>query len=121
MRIGDLARKSGLSRDTLRFYERSGLIHSTPEPGATNSYRNYSDDTMMTLEIIAEARAAGMTLADVTVFLGQLGAAGDDLDGEAFLDAKIAEVEGRLRQTRQFLKTLRQTKTALLRAPKSLD
>lgn len=116
MRIGELARKSGLSRDTIRFYERQGLIASRPEPGASNSYRDYPDEVVLTLDMIAEARAAGMTLTDVTIFLSQLGAAEDGFDGIAFLDRKIAEVEDRQRQAKLFLRTLRQTRAALIRA-----
>ena len=116
LRIGELARKSGLSRDTIRFYERQGLIASHPEAGATNTYRNYPDDVILTLDMIAEARAAGMTLGDVMIFLSQLGAAEDGFDGITFLDQKIAEVEDRQRQARLFLKTLRQTRAALIRA-----
>ncbi len=120
MRIGELSKRSGLSRDTLRFYERQGLIASTPEPGASNSYRDYSDETLITLDWIAEAQSAGMTLADLTILLSQLEAdGGEDFDGFAFLDAKIAEVEARIAQSRKFVATLRQTRAALVRAPHS--
>ena len=118
MRIGELSKRSGLSRDTLRFYERKGLIASRPEDGGNNNYRTYGEDTLEALEWIAEAKAAGMTLADLTVLMSQLAAAyDDDFDGFAFLDAKIAEVEGRIARSKRFLRTLRQTKKALARAP----
>ena len=118
MRIGELSRRSGLSRDTLRFYERQGLIASAPEPGGSNSYRAYGEDTLITLEWIAEAQAAGMTLADLTVLLSQLdAAAGEDFDGFAFLDARIADVETRITRSQRFLETLRATRAALARAP----
>ncbi len=120
MRIGELAKRSGLSRDTLRFYERQGLIGSAPEPGKTNNYRQYPDETLITLEWIAEAQAAGLTLAELTVLLGQLEAdAGEDFDGFAFLDARIAEVEARIVRSKRFLATLMQTRDALARAPYS--
>ncbi len=118
MRIGELAKRSGLSRDTLRFYERQGLISSDAEAGGTNNYRQYAEDTLITLEWIAEAQAAGMTLTDLTVLLGQLSSeAGEDFDGFVFLDAKIAEVEARIAQSERFLATLRQTRLALAQAP----
>jgi len=117
MRIGELAKRSGLTRDTLRFYEKQGLIASDAE-GGSNSYRAYPEDTLITLEWIAEARAAGLTLADLTVLLGQLDAeTGEDFDGFAFLDVKIAEVQARIQQSQSFLKTLRLTRRALERAP----
>lgn len=118
MRIGELSNKSGLSRDTLRYYERQGLISSKPEEGGSNTYRAYSDATLLTLEWIEEAKSAGMTLADLTVLIGQLDAeTGEDFDGFAFLDQKIAVVEERIAMSKRFLQTLRETKTALKRAP----
>jgi len=42
MQIGELAERSGLSRDTLRFYEKRGLIASLRRP---NGYRHYPDGT----------------------------------------------------------------------------
>lgn len=114
MRIGELAKRSGISRDTLRFYERQGLIRSQPGPDSSNSYRHYPDETVASLEQIADAQAAGMTIADLTLFLGQLEAAdSDDFDGVAFLQERIAEVETRIRRSRRFLATLRAAKTAL--------
>ncbi len=115
MRIGELSKRTGLSRDTIRFYERRGLIASEPEPGQTNRYRSYPEETVLTLELIGEAQDAGMTLADLTVFIAQLGA-DDSVDGEAFLDARIAEVEARIARSKRFMKTLRATRAALGRA-----
>lgn len=114
MRIGELSRRSGLSRDTLRFYERQGLIRSRPGPDSSNSYRDYPEDTVASLEQIADAQAAGMTIADLTLFLGQLEAAdAEDFDGEAFLTDRITEVEARIRRSRRFLTALRAARTAL--------
>ncbi|RVT86811.1 MerR family transcriptional regulator [Rhodobacteraceae bacterium CCMM004] len=118
MRIGDLARQSGLSRDTIRYYERRGLIASAPEPGGTNTYRNYGADTLEALAWIRQAQAAGLSLDDLVTLMRQLSAAdGADFDGIAFLDARIAEVEARLARTRRVRDTLRRTRAALIRAP----
>ncbi len=114
MRIGEIARRSGLSRDTIRFYERHGLIASTPGAGSTNSYREYDGDLLERLAMIREAQAAGMSLADLALFIRQLeDAADDDFDAEAFLDLKIVEIENRMARSRQFLETLRATRLAL--------
>ena len=119
MRIGELAKRSGLSRDTIRFYERRGLIGSEPEQGAANNYRAYPDSTLPTLEWIGEAQAAGLSLDDFQVLMQQLDQeiGNEDFDGLAFLDAKITEVSARIRQSQRFLKTLRQTRDALERSP----
>ncbi len=114
MRIGELSRRSGLSRDTLRYYERQGLIRSEPGPEASNSYRDYPEDAVLTLDVIADAQAAGMTIADISMLLGQLDAADvEDFDGEAFLQERIQEVEARIERSQRFLASLRAAKDAL--------
>jgi len=114
MRIGELAKRSGLSRDTLRFYEKHGLLHSTPSATPTNSYRVYPEEALITLEQIGDAQAAGMTISDLVIFLGQLDAADpEDFDGEAFLQERIDEVETRITRAHRFLAALRAAKQAL--------
>lgn len=118
MRIGELARRTELSRDTIRFYERHGLIHSRVDPDVPNSYRIYAEDAVLTLDVIRDAQAAGLSIADITVFLEQIMAMDPDIpDGEGFLDTKIAEVSARIDAGSRFLALLKQTKEALKRAP----
>jgi len=114
MRIGEIARRSGLSRDTIRFYERNGLIASSPAVGATNSYRDYDDEMVERLHMIREAQAAGFTIADLFLFIRQLEQApADNFDAEAFLDRKIAEIEHTIARSKRFLQTLQATRRAL--------
>ena len=118
MRIGELANRTSVSRDTIRFYERHGLIRSVPGDGATNTYRDYPEDAIFTLEVIQDAQAAGLSIADITVLVGQfLSEAPEAGEGDDFLTRKIAEVEARLAAGQRFLDMLRQTQTALERAP----
>ncbi|MFA3919631.1 MerR family transcriptional regulator [Ruegeria hyattellae] len=118
MRIGELSKRSGLSRDTLRFYEKQGLIHSRPGAAATNNYRDYPKDTLIQLEQIADAQAAGMSIADVILFLSQLEAAdSDDFDGEAFLQARIDEITYRIKRSERFLDSLRRAQQVLATPP----
>ena len=42
MRIGEITRLTGVSKDTVRFYERQGLLDEAPQPGLTNNYKEYS-------------------------------------------------------------------------------
>lgn len=119
MRIGELSRRVGVSRDAIRLYERRGLIQSNPDESGANNYRVYPEDAVLTVELIRDAQAAGVTLADLSILIGQLAAAeGDDFDGDAFLAAKIAEVEARIAQSQRFLDTLKTTRQALEDAPK---
>lgn len=118
MRIGELAKKAQVSRDTIRFYERHGLIRSDVDEAAGNGYRIYPEDAAMTLEVIRDAQAAGLSIADITVFMGQLAAQTDvNFDVQGFLDGKIAEVTARLDGAQRFLTLLERTKVALAKAP----
>jgi MerR family mercuric resistance operon transcriptional regulator len=63
MRIGELANTVGLTTQTIRFYERKGLLPA-PERGA-NGYRTYGESTLTRLNFINHARAAGLTLAEI--------------------------------------------------------
>lgn len=63
MLIGELGDAAGLPTQTIRFYERRGLLPD-PERG-TNGYRKYDDSTLTRLHFISAAQAAGLTLAEI--------------------------------------------------------
>ena len=62
MQIGELAKQSGLTVSSIRFYEAQGLISASRRP---NGYRAYSAKALVALNIIASAREAGFTLAEI--------------------------------------------------------
>jgi MerR family copper efflux transcriptional regulator len=62
MRIGQLAAATGVSRDTLRFYEDQGLIRSRR---LDNGYRDYPDEVQALVSYIKTAQKLGFTLAEV--------------------------------------------------------
>ena len=63
MLIGDLAVRSGVPRQTIRFYEREGVL---PAPHrASNSYRHYDESALTRLKFIQAAHAADLTLAQI--------------------------------------------------------
>ncbi len=63
MRIGELAKISGLAPSRIRFYESSGLIKSVERKA--NGYRDYAPDTTWVLEVITAAQAAGFSLEEI--------------------------------------------------------
>jgi len=63
MRIGDLAAATGVSTQTIRFYEREGLL-PVPSRGS-NGYRVYTDEVTTRVGFIRAAQAAGLTLSDI--------------------------------------------------------
>ncbi len=63
MRIGELAERLGLNTQTIRYYERIGLL---PVPERTESgYRAYGEEDERRLRFIKNARSAGLTLGEV--------------------------------------------------------
>ncbi|MFF4960718.1 MerR family transcriptional regulator [Streptomyces sp. NPDC001222] len=62
MRIGELAAQAGMSRDTIRFYEKVGLITGRRLP---NGYRDFPPETVAWLQYIRTAQALGFSLAEI--------------------------------------------------------
>jgi DNA-binding transcriptional MerR regulator len=63
MRIGELAKATGTSPKTLRFYEDAGLL--TPAERTANGYRQFTAEAVDRLDFIRRGRAAGLTLAQI--------------------------------------------------------
>ena len=63
MQIGEVAQKTGLSVDAIRFYERTGLV---PKPARTRGgYRLYRDSQIADLEFIQKAQLLGFSLNEI--------------------------------------------------------
>jgi DNA-binding transcriptional MerR regulator len=63
MKIAEFEQKVGLSRDTLRYYEKKGLL-SPPKRGA-NGYRYYGKEQLHELAFITKGKAIGFTLTEI--------------------------------------------------------
>jgi len=66
--IGKFAESEGVGVETVRFYQRRGLV-SRPPPGRSG-FREYSDDDRWRLAFIRRARRLGFTLAEISDLLG---------------------------------------------------
>ena len=67
MRIGELARATGTKAETIRYYEREGIL---PAADRTDSnYRDYSDGHLATLTFVRRARELGFSMAQVRELL----------------------------------------------------
>ncbi|WP_328807863.1 MerR family transcriptional regulator [Nonomuraea antri] len=99
--IGEVARRSGLAASALRFYERKGLIEAEGRNGLRRAYR---PETLERLALIACARDAGFTLAEIAAFLR---AKPSDARLRARLAAKEREVSARVDQLTRLRDSLR--------------
>lgn len=69
MRIGELCAKAGLPRDTVRYYERQGLLEKIPQPNLSNNYKVYSAVDLQRLKMIKHAKMLGFTLSEIAEVL----------------------------------------------------
>jgi DNA-binding transcriptional MerR regulator len=67
VRVGEVAERAGVNIETLRYYERRGLL---PAPQrAPSGHRRYDEETVRFLRAIKEAQAVGFTLAEIAEYL----------------------------------------------------
>ncbi|GFZ89962.1 MerR family transcriptional regulator [Sphingobium fuliginis] len=102
MTISGLARAGGVGVETIRFYQRRGLLDTPDRPegaGLAGGVRRYGEEDARRLRFIRSAQAAGFTLDQIGELLrldaGQDRARARELAAErlAALDLKIAELE----------------------------
>lgn len=96
MKIGELARLAGVSVQTVRYYERRGLL-GEPER-RPSGYREYGDATVDRLRFIRRAQELGFTLSEIDELLVlRLDPGTTAADVKARATEKIAEVDRRIR------------------------
>ncbi len=106
LKIGDLAKLAKVSRDTLRFYEKHGLI--APSERNQAGYRLYSDTDAHRVSFIISAKEVGFTLNEIHQLL-ELEVTKDEKscqDIKQFVDAKIDLVNQRLADMQRIKKSL---------------
>lgn len=105
-RIGELAARTGLTRDTLRYYERRGLI--PPPKRSTGGYRVYSPSVLERLRFITQAQSVGLTLGEIGDLVRyQKGGRARCRRVHDLLAARLADLEGKLAALHEFERTLR--------------
>lgn len=103
MRIGELARQLGVSADTLRFYERSGLV---PRPRrGENGYREYGPLDAERIRLLLDLRRLDLSLDDAARLAGWC-QSGHCAETTAQLPAAIAEKRAELRERMRGLSEL---------------
>jgi Cd(II)/Pb(II)-responsive transcriptional regulator len=106
MKIGDLSTASSTSVETIRYYEREGLL---PAPARTQgNFRVYEPPHLERLQFIRFCRSLDMSLDEVRVLLRFKDAPGEDCgDVNALLDEHIGHVSRRIRELRTLEKQLK--------------
>ncbi|MBK6980231.1 MAG: MerR family transcriptional regulator [Betaproteobacteria bacterium] len=68
MRVGEIARESGLTPHSVRYYVRIGLL--SPSKDAINGYRRFNRDDLGRLRFVRQAKRLGFRLDEITQILG---------------------------------------------------
>lgn len=105
-RIGQVAHRAGVTPDTIRYYERLGVL---PRPPRTaGGLRAYGDDVLPRVRFVQQAQALGLTLKDVKALLVDEGRAGQQACRRVrdLLKARLADVDARIKEMQAFRRTL---------------
>lgn len=102
---GELAAHTGVTPDTLRYYERLGLL--PPAPRTAAGYRLYDPTTAERLAFIGKAKALGLTLDEVREVLGVAAAGLAPCEQvRATLSRRLREIEARIAELSELRSTL---------------
>ena len=96
--IGGLAKSAGVGVETVRYYQRIGLLPEPPRPAG--EIRRYGNDDLRRLRFIRSAQAAGFTLGEIKELL-DLDAADDRARARELAQARVAALDEKLAELRE--------------------
>jgi Hg(II)-responsive transcriptional regulator len=105
MKIGEIAKRSGIGIETIRFYEREGLLQE-PER-RPSGYRVYDDSSVERLGYIKQAKELGFTLTEIRELLELSFAAHAGCEHIRHkAEIKITDIESKIRSLKQMKRSL---------------
>lgn len=116
MKIGELARKTGTSVDTLRFYEEKGLL--APPKRTDSGYRIFSPDAVSHVTFIKLAQSLGFTLQEVLDFMPALTQGSMTVaELQQRIQVKLQSIDAKIRQLQSLRAEVLQAQAMLQCAP----
>ena len=112
MKIGELAKKAAVNAQTIRYYEREGIL---PEPRRRydSGYREYDEEALQRLLFIKQAKTAGLKLSDISQLLDMELLPDEACSGvQTLLNDRINELDAKVRELRTFSKSLKRLRQA---------
>ena len=107
MKIHELSKQSGIHLETIRYYEKMGLM---PEPKRlANGYRDYDEASLKQLKFIKTCRALGVTLAEIKFFNEMKTQQSQHCEVDSMLAKHLVSVEEKiaeLTEIKHFLQSL---------------
>jgi MerR family transcriptional regulator, copper efflux regulator len=106
LQIGQVAASSGVSIDTVRYYERRGLIKRASRSGG--GFRLFSPEAVGRILFIKQAQELGFSLDEIRELLTNGDGVAECRRVRDLLRDKLAEVDERMKKMREFRRTLQQ-------------
>lgn len=106
-RISKVAEMTGITIDTIRYYERLGVLPRAPR--TAGGLRAYGDDVLPRVRFVQQAQALGLTLKDVKELVANEGRAGYQRCRRVrdLLKDRLIDIDSRMKQMQAFRRTLR--------------
>lgn len=108
LKIGEVARRTGLGIETLRYYERLGLL----EPGARteSGYRLYGEEALEQLDFIRKSQTLGLSLGEIAAIVAERRTGGTPCATvRDLVRRRIVELDERLAELKRFRRELAAT------------
>lgn len=96
--IGGLAKEAGVGVETVRYYQRRGLLPEPPRP--PGEVRRYGEQEVKRLKFIHSAQAAGFTLSEIAELIA-LDASDDRARARELAEARVAAIDDKIEELRQ--------------------
>ena len=95
MLISELAQRVGITPDTVRFYEKRGLLDGRHMTRRDNNYKEYSPQALERLRLISHSKCAGFTLAEILQMFQIWDTLSEEERRELFA-VKVAQIDRRM-------------------------
>lgn len=103
--IGQVAERAGVGVETVRFYQREGLIEEPARPGTR--HRRYPSEAVTRIRFIRGAQNLGFSLKEIEELMAlRLAPGTSKAEIRSRAEAKVAEIEGKLRDLQRIRDTL---------------
>ena len=110
MKIGELAAETGVSRDTIRFYEKQGLLSEISRPYESNTYKDYGAENVKRIELILAMKKFGFTLVECGEVIDALTTGVFSLEKQKDLIAeKITKIDDQIAELSKLKNILQET------------
>lgn len=110
MKIGELSKKTGLSIDTIRFYEKTGLVKG---PSRTEGgFREFSKESQHTLEFISHCRSLDIPIPEIRKLMKvRSGSAKSCREANEVIDEQLRNLRSRIEELKKLEKNLAQLRS----------